>query len=150
MTLKDFCEQIEENKECSISKEFMENGYMQGMVDGKIEKFSGYVLKAKNEGMVQDDTKSISQYWHLIKSYLPGYENDDAQIRYNSLKCPELLLWIAETCGVEQNKLEKASVSARKTIDESGNGHARITAASKIRGIIPWAEIEAKIQLKTL
>lgn len=150
MTLEKFCSYIDENKGCPITEKFMKDGYMQGMVNGKIEKYSGYVRTARNRGFIQEDTKMISQCWHLKESYLPGYEDKDARRCYGYLRCPELLLWIAEVCGVDDRTLKDASKEARLIIDAQGNGRARGKAASAIRAIIPWSEIEAKIQEKTI
>lgn len=146
MNLKEFCSHLENSSDYyDVSDGFMIDGYMQGVVDGKIIKFNGYIRKAKNEGKIDETTRKVSQKWHLFYSYLPGYEDRDAPKCYNRLRCPELLLWIAEASGVNDDYIKKATTKAKETIDKKGSRYGRCSAASEIRGIIPWSIIEANL-----
>ena len=147
MTLLELCGYIKDSSEhYDISDSFMENGYMQGMVENEIIRFNGYVKKARLEGKINKDTKKISQKWHLFNSYLPGYEERDAKVCYARLRCPELLIWIAEACGINKRKISLAAEKARATIDNKGNGRARCCAAREIREIVSWYDIEQVLE----
>lgn len=119
-----------------MSDSFVKDGYMQ-------EK-GGYIDRAKKEGIVKNiDKAEPNQKWHLLKSYyLQTDINSDAQKCYNSLLCPELLLWIAEAAGFDVEVLSK---EAKRIIDAGYNGHARSQAGRHIKRSIKWEMIAEKI-----
>lgn len=67
---------------------------------------------------------------------------------YRDLKCPELLLWIAEAAGVNLELVEDAAKKAKEIIDSGDSGYLRNTAGYKIKTIITWEMIEERIQNK--
>lgn len=71
--------------------------------------------------------------------------DDDAEKCYKKLKCPELLLWIAEAVGIDSEIVNEAARKAREIIDIGTNGHSRNKAGIEIANrIIPWNMIEYK------
>ena len=54
------------------------------------------------------------------------------------LKCPELLLWIAEAAGCD---IREAKMEAEKLCEKG----ERLLACNAIKKIIPWEEIEKHI-----
>lgn len=112
--------------------------------------YEGYTHYAWKIGkVVHMESAEPNQKWHFFESYISRNEkinlNDDAKKIYNQIKCPELLLWIAEACNVEKKIIKTASIEAKKII-ERNEKQARNKAGIKIRKQIPWEMIEAKIQ----
>ena len=64
--------------------------------------------------------------------------------------CPELLLWIAEACGINNSIIRKAENKAREIINigrkENKEGQSRNKAGIMIRKTITWSMIEEKIR----
>ncbi len=110
----------------------------------------GYIQYARACGLVVDPTHDApSQKWHFFESLIErslaegSYSLDDlASARYNSLKCPELLLWIAEASGVGEEVLRDASDQAKTIIDSGTDGRLRNKAGARIRQSIPWSMLE--------
>lgn len=113
------------------------------------QKENGYIKKAKDAGIEININKAEpNQKWHLLTSYYDesSDRNKDAKVCYNRLKCPELLLWIAEAAGIDSKIVNKAETKARDIIDNGNGGYSRNTAGIKIaKEIIPWEIIEEKI-----
>lgn len=113
----------------------------------------GYVYLAWETGhVICREIAEPNQKWHFFESYIlilitqgKLQLSDDAEKCYKKLKCPELLLWIAEAAGIESEKINEAAKVARDIIDYGTNGRARNTAGIKIvKEIIPWNMIEEK------
>lgn len=80
-----------ENAEHSITDRLTRGGYVQPA--------GGYILNAKRAGV-----KAPSQYWHLI--YLWSAQSQDDAPFNKSIKCGELIFWMAESSGaVSKDKL---------------------------------------------
>lgn len=106
-----------------------------------------------------------SQKWHFYVSYI-AYREAASKVEalkgvvtplrnfknkfdyYSShVKCPELMLWLAETAlGSECPKVQSAYEIARTSRKNGINGK---DTCDKIREIIPWTCIEEKIKEKT-
>lgn len=80
------------------------------------QKENGYIKKAK-EACIEINIKKAepNQKWHLLTSYYDesSDRNKDAKACYNRLKCPELLLWIAEAAGIDSKIVNMAATKAR-------------------------------------
>lgn len=99
-----------------ISDEFIE-GYQQ-KDDGN--PFS-YITYAHNTGhIVESRLHEPNQKWHLLEAYFLCKLIDEkcVDFRIGSFKCPELLLWMAEAAGVDENIVIEASKIAKSRIDE--------------------------------
>jgi len=64
-----------------------------------------------------------NQKWHLLESWFlqtvaEKEETSLEKINTKGFKCPELLLWMAEAAGVEEEYINKASDYAAEKIDE--------------------------------
>lgn len=88
-----------------------------------------------------------NQKWHFFESYILRLLcndkinlDDSAEKIYRRIVCPELLLWIAEACGINVKLVKKASRKAQKIIAKDNS--ARNNAGIEIRKIIPWTVIE--------
>lgn len=67
---------------------------------------------------------------------------------YGGLKCPELLLWIAEASGVDSSKVEEASKFAKEIIDTGTDGRTRNKAGAEMKKeIISWEVIEKSLKI---
>ena len=117
--------------------------------DEFIEKYQqedgGYIDNAAKAGIVVDKTlHSPNQKWHFFTSWFyPSiedgtliYEGKASSYIYGRLKCPELLLWIMEACGVAPNKVREAKLQAERDKVLKTNIS---TAAASLRSIVPWA-----------
>jgi hypothetical protein len=82
-------------KHYCISDSFVKSGYQQ--------KKGGYIDYAKKTYSKEVEP---SQKWHFIEAYASKKDRDD-KFYYGRLKCPELLLWMAEAAGVDIEKLSK-------------------------------------------
>ena len=120
---------------------------------------TGYIKNAYNKGMnIDADRAEPNQKWHLLNSY---FEIDKKEFNINKeiydksaliwsmgnvdtgkggpgLKCPELLLWIAEAVGCD---ICEAKAEAEKYCAKG----ERLLACNAIKKIIKWEEIENKI-----
>lgn len=87
-----------------------------------------YIVYALETGILVDkELAEPNQKWHLLESYFSQNikkhkdENNEGYINETntcaSLKCPELLLWMAEAAGVDSNVIKSASEYAKKEID---------------------------------
>ncbi len=125
------------NEHYPISDGFIKSGYQQ--------QGGGYINKAKKRGLEIDYKKAEpNQKWHFIDSYaLEKQEND---VYKHLLVCPELLLWMAEACGIEDDLVRKAEKEAREIIDIGHKeGQSRNQAGIVIRKMITWKMLEEKI-----
>lgn len=132
--------------------------YLQGkkahypLSDEFIERYQqtgdGYISYAKTLGMtVSKELHLPDQKWHFFDSWLYRtvdgstsitYESNAMSCVYNSLKCPELLLWIFEACEVEPSKV-KAAKDAAEAGKVAGENVGRI--AKNMRTCVPWDDI---------
>ena len=127
---------INKEEHYEISDRFIKCGYQQ--INSRPNTYIGY---AKECGIEIDHLKaSPNQKWHMIKAYCEKKASDE-KIYRNKLKCPELLLWMAEAAGMDKKTIDKAEKEAREIIDE-GKKYARVKAAFKIFEIIKWEELE--------
>lgn len=143
ITIQDIADFLQDKKEhYPFSDEFIEK-YQQTS--------GGYIELAQKLGMVvSKELHEPNQKWHFFDSWLyPSIEegnllwDTDAKSRvYNSLLCPELLLWIYEACGVSPIK-----VKAAKEVAEQGkvNKTNVSTIAKNMRECVPWSDIENNI-----
>ena len=128
------------NKHYPISDSFIKSGYQQ--------KNSGYISKAKKIGLEIDyKNAEPNQKWHFIDSY--ASEKQGSDVYKHLLVCPELLLWMAEACGIDNSIVRKAENKAREIINigrkENKEGQSRNQAGIMIRKMITWNMIEEKI-----
>jgi len=135
---------IESKETYPITEEFStsENGrYKQSK--------GGYISFFAKKGNFNPNQKE-----HLLesyKAYLDKKENSilrSSENIYSMLKCPELLLWIAEASGVDSETVKKASEKAKEIINQDKqNNRLRNKAGREILKLIPWATIkEALLQ----
>lgn len=125
MTLTEFCELYKDkDKEYPVSKSFCVRGYMQ--------KTGGYINIAKSKKIEIDATKAEpNQKWHLFNSYCTEKNiSRDAKECYMGLKCPELLLWMAEAAGFD---VTDAAENAIRIIDSGVGGKKRNAAGLAIK-----------------
>ncbi|WP_313070245.1 hypothetical protein [Lacrimispora sp.] len=148
MTIRDWMKLLEDKKEhYPISDEFIKN-YQQSPVNK-----NGYVYFAWETGReICRETAEPNQKWNFFESYIlilieqgKIQLDDDAGKCYKRLKCPELLLWIAEAVGIDSEIVYDAARKAREIIDIGTNGHLRNKAGNEIASkMIPWNMIEEK------
>ena len=82
-----------ENVDHSITDRLIQGGYKQLA--------GGYISNAKRAGV-----KDPSQYWHLIYSW--SAQSEDEAPFNKSIKCGELIFWMAESSGaVSKDKLSE-------------------------------------------
>ena len=106
---------FDKNEHYPISDEFIE-GYQQ--------KNGGYITYAKKTGhIIYPKLKEPNQKWHLFESYCPYKLKDkkSTNFKIGTIKCPELLLWMAEAAGVASEYVKEASDYAKSKIDEIRN-----------------------------
>lgn len=118
---------------------------------------NGYVYYAWDCGLtVCKQTADPNQKWHFLEAYtgllLADPSNNitpstDARIMYNRIRCPELLLWLAEAAGLSPEKVRECADAAQEIIKTSAGSRSRNAAGNKIREMIPWEEIEEAIDL---
>lgn len=128
------------NDHYPISDSFIKSGYQQ--------QGGGYINKAKKIGLEIDYKKAEpNQKWHFIDSYASEKQGND--IYKHLLVCPELLLWMAEACGIDNNLIRKAEKESREIINigrkEGKEGQSRNQAGIMIRKMITWSMLEEKI-----
>lgn len=95
-----------------ISDEFIKN-YQQ--------KDGPYIDHAGKTGhTVSAEQCEPDQKWHLFVAYIPDRlkrNGGDAEARVGTLKCPELLLWMAEAAGIDDEIVTEAKEAAASEID---------------------------------
>jgi len=123
-------------KHYCISDSFVKSGYQQ--------KKGGYIDYAKKAYSKEVEP---SQKWHFIEAYASKKDRDD-KFYYGRLKCPELLLWMAEAAGVDIEIIKQAEKKAMDVINK-GEPRARNAAGKAIRGTIPWDMLEKQISQST-
>lgn len=141
--LRDWVEFLEGREEhYPISDEFVKD-YQQDPSNK-----NGYVYHAWETGRtISKAAAEPNQKWHYLDAYIglkieerEFHEDDDAKYSYANLKCPELILWIAEAVGVDNKKIFASSNKAKELIN-AGGSRSRVLAASAIKNIITWEEI---------
>jgi len=87
------------NTPCPLTEKLIKAGYQQTG--------GGYITLAKKRGLIVDYTKAEpTQYWHLMKEYVPSVPEDKAFSK--SIVCGELIFWMAEVSkAVSTEKLEE-------------------------------------------
>ncbi len=126
------------NEHYPISDKFILSGYRQ--------KEGGYLDTAKRMG-IEPHQKN-----HLLKIYLPMSFDDGTLSEedlfskvYAKLKCPELLLWIAEAAGISSKDVQNAAAAAEQEIKHPTTNTPRPTSCKRIREIISCDMIESRI-----
>lgn len=79
----------------------------------------GYIAFARQKGLTVDrQLHEPNQKWHYFISWFKESNNwketSSAKRAIKGLKCPELLLWIYEACGIEPAKVKDAKLIAEK------------------------------------
>ena len=128
-----------------VADEYVKSGY--GQTEG------GYFEEAKKYPEVKNDPDLAepSQKWHLIHAYY-DYKvreknfNLDSKSSLASLKCPQLLLWIAEVARLEKERLEQAKKVAIGNEVKSGSKKCLNIADEKFKDALKWNEINAIIR----
>lgn len=106
---------------------------------------TGYMAYAARVGQEVDANKAEpNQKWHLLESYC-ARTDQDMEIRENTFKCPELLLWIAEMAGIDETIVAFAAEGAKRIIDSSDDGRSRCKAARFIVKTVEWRNIESAV-----
>jgi len=107
--IKFYCEK---NEHYPISDEFMKK-YQQ--------KSGGYIKFAHKTGhTVSAEQCEPNQKWHLFESYISRTFEDEGEnvvVHIGKLKCPELLLWMAEAAGIDEEIVTEAKEAAASEID---------------------------------
>jgi len=114
------------------------------------QKDHGYIGKAKAADIeINIEKAEPNQKWHLLTSYYDELNDckKDAETCYKRLRCPELLLWIAEAVGIDSKTVNNAATQARVIIDNGANGMSRNDAGQRIKEIVSWKMIEEKINI---
>lgn len=141
----------------SISDKFIFN-YQQKSTDN-----NSYIRFALDTGhIICEKIAEPNQKWHLMEAYLlqnlliHGAEYLDKKNTLGRIKCPELLLWMAEAANVSKEVVEMASNVAKEKIDEIRKETNKAYSAkaviamndkieSKYNGKTIWVFIEEKI-----
>ena len=109
--IKFYCEKKEHYP---ISDEFIKK-YQQ-----KATRDSYIVFAYKTGHTVSAEQCEPNQKWHLFEAYISyrlKVNGGDAKARMGKLKCPELLLWMAEAAGVDDDIVTEAKEAAASEID---------------------------------
>lgn len=109
---------------------------------GNHQKKGGYIYDAKKAREI-----ALNQRDHFIKAYASDKNKAD-KFYYGRIKCPELLLWLAEAADVDRETIRKAGEEAVDIITKEERW-ARNKAGKAIRDIIPWDMIEKQISQST-
>lgn len=116
-----------ENEPCPITDELVASGYKQ--------RSGGYISYAKKCGV---DDKTISQWWHLIRSWSDRSPLDAPFSK--SIQCGELLFYMAEITGAFSNKElnDLKNLIVTRYINDRRNGNRIIqnTVWDRIKNII--------------
>lgn len=138
---------VDKKEHYPISDDFIKN-YQQSPNNK-----NGYVYFAWETGhVINKEIAEPNQKWHFFESYMLIMIaqrrikiEDKAERIYRKIRCPELLLWIAEAVGVDSEKVENAALDAKIIIDKEEK-LARNKAAQNIKDAIPWKMIEDSIR----
>ena len=74
--------------------------------EGYGQTIGGYHETARKKGIRKEEP--LSQKWHFTVSYYEYMKNIDTKPTYSQLKCPELLIWIAEVTGLKDSLIDEA------------------------------------------
>ena len=139
VTMEEFVRFIETKKEHYPLSDQLTERYQQ--------KSGGYIENGPAAGIVVDKEQfSPNQKWHFLHSWFyPSIEDGDitwdasAYSRvYVNLRCPELVIWIYEACGVNPSKVrEAAKISEEARVNGTNLG----TMVSNMRKVVPWNDI---------
>ena len=81
----------------------------------------GYIKFAHKTGhTVSAEQCEPNQKWHLFESYISRTFEDEGEnvvVHIGKLKCPELLLWMAEAAGIDEEIVTEAKEAAASEID---------------------------------
>lgn len=89
MNIRQVKEFFEDKKDipCPLTERLIKAGYQQTS--------GGYIDLAKKHGLTVDYAKAEpTQYWHLVKEYIPSVPED--KVFSKSIVCGELIFWMAE------------------------------------------------------
>ena len=85
------------------------------------QKSGGYIKFAHDTGhTVSAEQCEPNQKWHLFESYISRTfeeEGENVVVCISQLKCPELLLWMAEAAGIDDEIVMEAKEAAASEID---------------------------------
>lgn len=127
-----FIKKSQKNKEYLADK-CVREGYGQSS--------GGYLISSSNK-KIKTDTPSQKE--HFL-SYYGVKGKPDKFPSYNYLRCPQLLLFIAEVAGVSQNRLEQACEILKKYENDKG-----LRYTTEKNGNYIWKEHEFKELKKQL
>ena len=139
VTMEEFVRFIETKKEHYPLSDQLTERYQQ--------KSGGYIENGPAAGIVVDKEQfSPNQKWHFLHSWFyPSIEDGsitwDASAYsrvYVNLRCPELVIWIYEACGVNPSKVRDA---AKIGEEARVNGTNLSTMVSNMRKVVPWNDI---------
>ena len=127
---------------CKFIKKIPKNkGYLADrcVCEGYGQSSGGYLISSSNK-ITKTDTPSQKE--HFL-SYYGGEKMLDKLPSYHYLRCPQLLLFIAEVAGVSQKRLEKAYEILKKYENDNG-----LRGSTEKNGNYIWKESVFK-ELKT-
>lgn len=156
MTRRELIEYFKSCKEHYPKSDDFVKKYQQDK-DKAPKDYNGYIKKAYNLGMeINAEKAEPNQKWHLLISYYQINKIDINDKAYDNnvtiwsmgnketgkggsgLKCPELLLWIAEAAGCDITEAKNAS-------EELCKKGKRLLACNAIKEKISWQEVQDKI-----
>jgi hypothetical protein len=90
---------------------------------------------------------SQKEHWLGCLAYNDGpgaygrktWKGRSAGFVYNHVKCPPMLLWLAEAAGIPKDRLARAKRTALAAAPNLGSH------AAALRRVIPWPDIEARL-----
>jgi len=147
ITLREWMKYLSNKSEhYPISDEFIKK-YQQSPKSKK-----GYIYYAwETSHTINKIIAEPNQKWHFFESYILRLLcdnkislDDSAEKIYGRIKCPELLLWIAEACGIKEEDVIYASKEAQEIIVK--NTSARNSASRRIHELILWTDVEIVIR----
>lgn len=121
------------NEHYPISDEFMKKYQQKATRDS-------YIDFARETGhTVSAEQCEPNQKWHLFESYISRTFEEKCEnvvVDIRKLKCPELLLWMAEAAGIDDEIVTEAKEAAASEIDrireEKPNGSYSAKAVYKM------------------
>ena len=136
-------------KHYEISDAFVKEGWGQAETSGN----TGYIAEVRSNPDIEilPQLAEPNQKWHFLELYVKEKSPElPAKAAYSRIKCPELLLWMAEAAGVDKERVMEAKNAAINVMKEKRKAgstwRCRTTAGSKIREIIPWEMIENNLK----